>query len=326
MGSYVFPADAVAGAPSYTGKMGRLTLGVSLSKDTSRPVGARSGIHPATPNSVFSVSGTTWTVQPHSGVLDTEASATNGPYLYSFDTNQTGSVNAADATNPRIDLLSVQLSDPAAGDGTSAPGVAIVYTAGTAAASPSPPATPARALALAQINVPQSGGGASSVTVVAPYMSGASGIVRCRTSTEYPASPYVGQYVDDATNGLLRWNGTAWVTTQPALGSYGFSGSPLGGTYNSAVRPNVASGRVNGTSDSNALFTITLSSAVALLEANAWVESASNTTTLLANQLVLRWDLTTATHVTWQLMQFVSGAWTLKANTAAIFGYRIEWQ
>jgi hypothetical protein len=254
VGAYVFPADAVAGAPSYTGKMARLTLGASLSKNTARPVGARSGIHPATPDSVFSVAGSTWTVQPHCGVLDTEASATNGPYGYAFDTNQTGSVNAADATNPRWDLLSVQLSDPAAGDGTSTPGVAIVYTAGTAAASPSLPATPARSLALAQITVPQSGGGASSTTVLAPYSASASGIVRCRTSAEYPSSPYVGQYVDDAASGLLRWNGSVWVLAGEVWG--GGEGVIIGSSPTAGARKITYSGTVVYTTNAFGQFAV----------------------------------------------------------------------
>lgn len=219
MGAYVFPVDAVSGAPSYTGTMARQTLGALASKNTTRPLGARSGIHPATPDSVFSVSGTTWTVGAHGGILDTEASGTVGPYLYSFDSNQTGSVNAADATNPRWDLLSVQLSDPASGDGTSTPGVAIVYTAGTAAASPSLPATPARSLALAQITVPHSGGGASSTTVLAPYSAAAGGVIRCRNSTEYPSAPYDGQAVYDSSLSMVLVYEAAVSLWIPASGA-----------------------------------------------------------------------------------------------------------
>lgn len=169
MTARIFPADAVTGAPSYTGRYLRQTH-AALCGDApvGRPLGAQSGVRAGTPATTVSATSTTWTVTPHAGVLDLEAASIAGPYLYAFDANVTGSMTAANATNPRIDLISVQLSDPAESDGTSAPGVGIVYTTGTAAPSPVPPATPTRSLALAQINVPVSGGGSPSTSWIAP--------------------------------------------------------------------------------------------------------------------------------------------------------------
>lgn len=181
----VWPADAVTGAPSYTGRKLRQTNAPALAGATSaRPLGARSGVRPGTPTTTVAATSTTWTVTPHAGVIDGEASAIAGPYWYAVDANVTGSVTAAHATLPRKDLVYVQLSDPAEGDGSGAPGVAVLYTAGTAAASPSAPATPARSIALAEIAVPQSGGGSPTVSFVAPYVTGPGGVIPVRNTTE----------------------------------------------------------------------------------------------------------------------------------------------
>lgn len=195
---------------TFSGRQLRQTIGAVWSGKTSaRPLGARSGVVVGTPGSILSTTSTTWTVTPHAGVLDVETNAIAGPYSYSFDSNQTGSVNAAHATLDRIDLLSVQMGDTGEGDASTV-GPTVVYTAGTAASSPVAPATPSRAFALGQIAVPHSGGGAPTITFVAQYVVAAGGILRCQSSTYYPSSPYFGQYIDDATLGLLRWDGSAW--------------------------------------------------------------------------------------------------------------------
>lgn len=205
----VYPADAVAGAPSYSGRKARQALmAPHLAGATSaRPLGARSGVRPGTSTTTVTATSTTWTVAPHAGVLDLETAAEAGPYGYAIDANVTGSVNAAHASLARVDLISVRLDDPAESDGSSTPGVVVVYTAGTAGAGT--PATPARCMVLATINVPASGGGSPSVTWVAPVAVAAGGITPAST-TSFGSGQYVGQFIDDPTFGLLRWNGTAW--------------------------------------------------------------------------------------------------------------------
>lgn len=167
----VFPVDAVSGAPTYTGQMLRQAMSaLAGSAPGGRPLGASSGVRRGTPASTVTATSTVWTVKPHSGVLDVETPAGAGPYMYAIDANVTGSVTAANASNPRVDIVYVQLSDPAESDGSSTPGVAVLYLAGTAAATPTAPATPARSVVLAQINVPVSGGGSPTVTWVAPTL------------------------------------------------------------------------------------------------------------------------------------------------------------
>jgi hypothetical protein len=189
MTARVWPVDAVAGAPVYSGRALRQSLVAPLAGGASstRPLGARSGVRPGTPASTVTATSTTWTCRPHAGVLDVETAAEAGPYGYAIDANVTGSVNAANATNPRIDIIYVQLSDPAESDGSSVPGVLVDYLAGTAASSPSAPAAPARAVAIAQINVPAAGGGSPSVTWVAPYAVAAGGVIPVRSTAELTA-------------------------------------------------------------------------------------------------------------------------------------------
>jgi hypothetical protein len=195
----------------------RQTTNAPFLASPSRPLGALSGIMSSTPSGFITSTSSTWTVGVHRGVLDLEASAVAGAYVYSIDAAVTGSVTAADPSNPRVDSLCIQLSDPAEGDGTTNPGAAIVYTAGQPGASGGargaaggPPNVPARSLELAQITVPKVGGGSPVVSMVAPYTVATGGVLPVSSVGAYPASPYLGQYIDDATLGLMRWNGAIW--------------------------------------------------------------------------------------------------------------------
>ncbi|HET6915091.1 MAG TPA: hypothetical protein VFH56_03285, partial [Acidimicrobiales bacterium] len=89
------------------------------------------------------------------------------PYLYATDGNDTSSISAADATNPRVDIVFVQVNDTVQ-DGSGAESASVGYLAGTPASSPVAPAAPARSLVLAQISVPKAGGGNPTVSWVAP--------------------------------------------------------------------------------------------------------------------------------------------------------------
>lgn len=238
----VWPADAVSGAPLYSGRMLRQSLVAPLlaGATSARPLGARSGVRPGTSASTVTATSTTWTCLPHAGVLDPQTAVEAGPYGYAVDAAVTGSVTAANATNPRVDIVYVQLSDPAEGDGTSAPGVTVAYLAGTAAATPAAPTTPARSMVLAQISVPASGGGSPSVTWVAPRTAAAGGIIPCASAADFATATALGTSVDPAwvaySGRLYRSDGTAttyltpapeWTAVTLASGWANLSGHPV---------------------------------------------------------------------------------------------------
>lgn len=194
----LWPVDAVSGAPLYSGKMLRQALAVLLGGGkASRPLGGQTGIRPGT-GALGSATSTTWTVNPHAGCLDLETSNAAGPYFYSIDdTANTGSITAADATNPRVDIVYVTLNDPSQSDGSATPDVFVGYLAGTpSGSSPSAPMPPARSMVLFQINVPKQGGGSPTVTNVAPYTVAAGAPIPVRSQAERDAlSAYDGLQV-----------------------------------------------------------------------------------------------------------------------------------
>ena len=167
--------NAVSGAPSYSGRMLRQLNAVGFAgATTARPLGARSGVRPGTPATTVTVTSTTWTCQPFSGLLDGQTAVEAGPYAFAFDAVATGAVTAASASIARVDIISVQVDDPSESDGSTVPAVTRKYLAGTVASTA--PATPARSIVIARINVPISGGGSPTVTWVALPVVAAGGV------------------------------------------------------------------------------------------------------------------------------------------------------
>ncbi len=170
MTAVVFPVNAVTGAPEYDGRMLRQLQSPMLGPaPDGRPLGATSGVRAGTPASTISVDGFEWTLGIHSGVLDKHTSALAGAYTYAIVEAETGDIDAAHSTNPRIDILTVKVDDPAEADGSTVPALVVTYKAGTAAGSPVQP-TPdsTREMIVARFNVPASGGGDPTATWVAP--------------------------------------------------------------------------------------------------------------------------------------------------------------
>lgn len=184
MANRVWPVNAQSGAPQYSGRMLRqASIAPMVAGATAgRPLGARSGVRPGTPPTTVTATQTTWTANPHAGILDLQAAAEAGPYGYALDTTVTGPVTAASASIARVDIVWVRIDDPSESDGSSAPGVVVGYTAGTVASTPPP--TPARSMVLAEINVPASGNGAPTVTWVAPPAVTAGSFIRVRNDAE----------------------------------------------------------------------------------------------------------------------------------------------
>jgi len=147
-------------------------------------------VRPGTSPTTVTATATVWTVNAHAGLLDFEAAMESGPTSYAIDAAVTGAVRAADAF-ARVDLIWIRQDIPVE-DGAAVPAVVPGYTYGTVASTP--PATPARCLVIAWINVPASGGGSPSVTWKAPYLSAAGadtrlGSARLATPTVVAGTP-----------------------------------------------------------------------------------------------------------------------------------------
>lgn len=216
--------DAVSSEPSYDGQALRTASSpLMFGASSARPLGAWSGVRIGTPTDTVSVSGSTYTVDPHSGIIDEHTSAVAGPYSYAVTVAETGSVDPADATHPRKDIISVRVDDPAQSDGSSVPAAVVEYTAGTAAASPTAPATPDRSILLATLNVPASGGGSTSVVWEAAYTGAAGCILPARNDTQRDAilaavgsSTEAPLYVHHADDGLIRsTDDSTWGSMEP---------------------------------------------------------------------------------------------------------------
>lgn len=196
MAGRAWPIDAVpatTGDPEYAARHARQTSIAPLAggATAARPLGARSGVRPGTPAATVAVTATTWTVHQVAGLIDVETATEAGPYGFAFDADQTGSVTAADGTNPRWDGLYVVLDDPAEDEST-VPSLRVEYVAGVASATPALPATPPdRSFRLCKIVVPQSGGGSPSVVWDPPYLPHETWLVRSDADRDALASALV---------------------------------------------------------------------------------------------------------------------------------------
>ncbi|TFD09828.1 hypothetical protein E3T26_14465 [Cryobacterium sp. TMT1-21] len=219
------PVDSIANVPLFNGRQLRQLNAVAFGGATAaRPLGGRSGVRPGTSVNTVTATATTWTCGPFAGAADVEAAAEAGLVSFALDAAASGAIAAANASYPRSDLVYVQIDIPVE-DGSAVPVVTRKYVAGpTVSSTPSDPPLPvSRAYAIARINVPIAGGGSPTVTWIAPYAVAAGGVLPVPSSASYPASPFVGQVVDDAALGVqLRWGGSGWRTLGPfaqAVGS-----------------------------------------------------------------------------------------------------------
>lgn len=185
---------------------------------SGRQLGGRSGFRVGTPSTVLTATSTTWTLGPCSAALDPGAQTHQGMYGWSSDANETGAVTAADATNPRKDIVYIQLNDSDM-DTSGAKSAPVLYLAGTPGVSPVAPALPARSFLVGTITVPQAGGGSPTVVLNPARYVAAGGLLPVNGTSDRATitTPYVGQEIQrtDLTqlspSGIKeRWNGTNW--------------------------------------------------------------------------------------------------------------------
>lgn len=103
-------------------------------------------------------------VQVYPGVAVVNRGATIGPYLALFNNTSTISLDAASTTNPRIDVIYVQVNDDAIGDAGATNGAFMAVVNGTPASTPVAPSVPAGAIAIAQIYRNTVAGGGNTIT------------------------------------------------------------------------------------------------------------------------------------------------------------------
>lgn len=199
------------------------------------------GVRPG-PGLDVSVASGTITVTPGAAVVQSVASAVSGAYLAWIDANFTASLTAADASNPRSDLVYLRVRDTDE-DGLGFRDCTPVYLAGTAAASPVTPSIPGgtAGVILGVISVPKSGSGSPTVSTTTRQLAVASGgILPVSSSTALAvAGSYVGQARFNTVRGMVEtWSGTAWAapgdwsTYTPAWTSSGTAPVQGNGTFN----------------------------------------------------------------------------------------------
>jgi hypothetical protein len=177
-------------------------------------------------------------------IVGTESSL-QGAYHVVNDAAKNLTISAANATNPRRDLIVAKVQDSAYSGATNS--WSLVVVTGTAAASPVDPATPANSITLARVAVAANATSitAGNITDLRPRAAGLGGI-RVATSTTRPASPTEGDFIwESDTDGLKQyttattgwvppWNlpwGVQAITVMPALSA----GSPQTGITTTAT-------------------------------------------------------------------------------------------
>jgi hypothetical protein len=154
-------------------------------------------------------SGMTVKVQPGSYVVPNSGSPVSGGYSSTLAQQGTLNVQAADASNPRVDIVVAVVIDN--GDNTSTG--QIQYIAGAAAASPGAPDAPANSIVLAQITVPANTTAITSGMVAdqRPFTTAAGGIIVAEPGT---VTGYEGMAAFDKANGRFYHNSNTTGDTQ----------------------------------------------------------------------------------------------------------------
>lgn len=168
-----------------------------------------------------------------------------GMYLAFNDAGATMTIAAADPTNPRIDVVYVQVQDAFyAGSLNQANfGVATGVPSGT----PAVPAIPANAISLAQVAIAANATSivTANITTIAglgPSIAAAvGGILPTSGSSQYPTLPYVGQYIDDPVSGLMRYDGSNWQKYGLG-GDTGWVALPIGASFTGTAQMRLIGG------------------------------------------------------------------------------------
>lgn len=153
------------------------------------------------------------TVQVAAGVAFIRGTqqANQGVYLGGNDAAYSVAIAAANATNPRKDLIVARITDTDYGAGASA--LVIEAVTGTAAGSPAEPTPPENSLVLALVDVPANDTaiGNAQITDRRTRANGLGGILPCLSTTR-PNPATAGMVIYELDTGILALhNGTTWI-------------------------------------------------------------------------------------------------------------------
>jgi hypothetical protein len=155
--AFTLAQPAYGQAGSYTAQQDRFVLQATTVTPGVRRLGAPSGtvanaaLNVMTGDLAVTSSGATDSkVNVGAGDAFIYGGSGLGVYHAYNDAAILSSAFASCPTNTRIDLVTIQVTDT----GLAAPSVAVVIVTGTAAVTPTAPATPAKAIALAQVTIP----------------------------------------------------------------------------------------------------------------------------------------------------------------------------
>lgn len=185
----------------------------------SRPLGGRSGFRPGTPMDTLTATSTTWTLKPCAAMIDPGATTHQGMYGWASDANITGSVNPADASNPRKDIVYIQVNDSTSGDGSGSVSYAPQYLAGPNNGSNVPPDLPLRSFLLGTISVPKATTGSPTVVLNTARFAAAGSAIHVFSAAERDGlDKFDGLTVrrmDVAGRPTETWDGAAWNAFKP---------------------------------------------------------------------------------------------------------------
>jgi len=239
-------ADTSTLLPKYTAQQYRQGQSSMYGGGANRRLGGRSGFRVDTPSSVLTATSTTWTLTACAAMIDPGATTHQGMYAWATDANVTGTVTAADSTNPRKDIVYIQINDKNL-DSSGELTADVKYLAGTpgpvGAGTPAAPTLPARSFLVGTISVPVSGGGSPTVVRNPAVFVTAGARLPISSSTERDALiPYVGMEIIrtdlnqiDATGTIERWNGTRWDHFGHVEWTTGGNGLGSGSSFNLGI-------------------------------------------------------------------------------------------
>ncbi|MFJ9771244.1 hypothetical protein ACIRVF_08365 [Kitasatospora sp. NPDC101157] len=175
-------------------------------------IGVLGGVVGGTGLAVTAGTGMAVNVQPGSFVVPNTATPTAGGYVSTLPSSGTLTVQTADPSNSRIDIVVAYVSDV----GTSSSFGAVQIITGVAAPTPSVPAAPANSITLAKVTVPAA---ASSITsgMIAdqrPFTTTTGGILVAPKGT---VTGYPGQVAWDKPSGSFYHNNSTGAQQMKVL-------------------------------------------------------------------------------------------------------------